>query len=110
MIAHIVKTHLEELESKEAEINARLAKAREKELRRKRESKLIKFGIRKKRQRVAGPEYASEGSTRTTSKISKDRSEDKDDRFLPLDTGVSAMKEADPDDNISSEVKALLRQ
>lgn len=112
VIAHTVKTHLEELESKEAEINARLAKAREKELQRKRESKLIKFGGRNKRQRLAGPEHAIDGSvTGTSNKTKKDRSEEEDDRFLPLDTFIPAASGADQqDDNISSEVKALLRQ
>jgi chromosome transmission fidelity protein 1 len=111
VIAHTLKTHLEELESKQAEINTRLAKAREKELQRKRESKLIKFGGRNKRPRLSGPEHATDGGTRgISSKSKKDRSEDDDDQFLPLDTGVSTSGGTDQDDNISSEVKALLRQ
>lgn len=110
VIAHTVKTHLQELESKEAEISERLAKAREKEIQRKREAKLIKFGGRNKRQRVAGPEHGTLDAGQRN-RAGSGRSEEDDEQFLPLDTGSSSNGAIDQqDDNLSSEVKALLRQ
>lgn len=111
VIAHTVKSHLQELESKEAEIKERLAKAREKEVQRKREAKLIKFGGRNKRQRVAGPEYGTnEGSAAKGHRTGSGREDGDDEHFLPLDTGAPLDGRNQQDDNLSSEVKALLRQ
>lgn len=112
VIAHTVKSHLQELECKESEISERLAKAREKEVQRKREAKLIKFGGRNKRQRLTGPESGLVGDTaRNGNPTGPKRPEEDDDQFLPLDTGSSLNSGPDQqDDNLSSEVKALLRQ
>lgn len=112
MIAHTVKSHLQELESKEAEISQRLAIAREKEIRRKREAKLLKFGGRNKRQRVTGPERGVlDGTAEKGNRSGAIRLEEDDERFLPLDSGGATSGGADQeDDNLSAEVKALLRQ
>lgn len=112
VIAHTIKSHLQDLEMKEAEITERLAKAREKEIQRRREAKLIKFGGRNKRQRVVGPEHGmNEGSTAKGNRTGLGRSDEDDEQFLPVDIGTSLEGRADQqDDNLSSEVKALLRQ
>ncbi|KAJ9095611.1 hypothetical protein QFC21_005482 [Naganishia friedmannii] len=112
VIQHSLQAHLQDLKSKESTNLERLAKAREKELERRRNAKLIGFGGRTKRQRIQGPDESTSRATGSIGhKSDSGITTDDDDQFLPLNTGSSGGSRLDQgDDNVSAEVKALLQQ
>ncbi|KAJ9115084.1 hypothetical protein QFC22_005412 [Naganishia vaughanmartiniae] len=113
VIEHSLQSHLQDLKAKEFAHLERLARAREKEIQRRRDAKLIGFGGRTKRQRILGPEHTSSASATANvgHKANPSTTTDDDDQFLPSDIGSSHGSRADQeDDNVSDEVKALLQQ
>jgi hypothetical protein len=112
VIQHSLQSHLQDLKSKESANLERLARAREKELQRRRDASLIGFGGRVKRQRIQGPEESTARKAASTGhKGNSEVAADDDDQFLPTDIGSSRGSRVDQgDDNVSDEVKALLRQ